>query len=58
VTSNIGIQLRFMLTPGDTASILSRFDVNPVPEPATMVLCGAALVLATGGFGRRARRRA
>jgi hypothetical protein len=27
VTSNIGIQLRFSLTAGDSASILSRFDV-------------------------------
>src|SRR5262249_11494282 len=36
VTSNIGIQLIFSLTPGDTASILSRFDV--VPEPASALI--------------------
>jgi PEP-CTERM motif-containing protein len=44
VTSNIGIQLRFSLTPGDTASILSRFDVEAVPEPATVVLVAVGLV--------------
>jgi hypothetical protein len=38
VTSNIGIQLRFSLTAGDTASILSRFDVEAVPEPSAVVL--------------------
>ncbi len=43
VTSNIGIQLRFSLTPGDTASILSRFDVVAVPEPASVVLVAVGL---------------
>jgi hypothetical protein len=56
VTSNIGIQLRFMLSPGDTASILSRFDVNPggtIPEPTTFVL-GSIMAAIAGGFrGRR-----
>jgi len=46
VTSNIGIQLRFSLTPGDTASILSRFDVVAVPEPASVVLVAIALAVA------------
>ena len=54
VTSNIGIQLRFSLTPGDTAAILSRFDV--VPEPMSAVLLGIGLVLATGIGGRLNRR--
>ncbi|MCC6682366.1 MAG: PEP-CTERM sorting domain-containing protein [Phycisphaeraceae bacterium] len=40
VTSNIGIQLRFSITAGDTASILSRFDVVDIPEPASMMLLG------------------
>ena len=48
VTSNIGIQLRFSLTPGDTASILSRFDVEAVPEPASVVL--VAIGLAFGAY--------
>lgn len=47
VTANIGIQLRFSLTAGDTASILSRFDVVAIPEPATvgvLLLGGVALL--------------
>jgi hypothetical protein len=52
VTSNIGIQLRFSLTAGDTASILSRFDVNQVPEPTGLVCCGL-MVAYVSGFGRR-----
>jgi hypothetical protein len=51
VTSSIGIQLRFTLTPGDTASILSRFDVV-IPEPATMTL-GAVAALIAVALGRR-----
>ncbi len=46
VNSNIGIQLRFSLTPGDTAAILSRFDV--VPEPMSVALMGVGLLLVTG----------
>jgi hypothetical protein len=42
VTSNIGIQLRFSLTPGDTASILSRFDVVAIPSPAALPAFGIA----------------
>jgi hypothetical protein len=52
VTSNIGIQLRFSLTPGDTAAILSRFDVTEIPEPASAALIGIGLALAA-----RIRRR-
>jgi PEP-CTERM motif len=48
VTSNIGIQLRFTLTPGDTAAILSRFDVTAIPEPASAALIGIGLALVAG----------
>jgi hypothetical protein len=37
VLNNIGIVLTFQLTAGDTAAILSRFDVA-VPEPSTIAL--------------------
>ena len=40
VTSSIGIQLKFQLSPGDSASILSRFEVAEIPEPATLLLLG------------------
>jgi hypothetical protein len=52
VNSNIGILLRFSLSPGDTAAILSRFDVVAVPEPASAALMGMGFVLACL-FGRR-----
>lgn len=54
VTSNIGIQLRFSLSAGDTASILSRFDVVAIPEPASVGLSIVGLLAA--GFGCRRRR--
>ena len=54
VNSNIGIQLRFTLTPGDTASILSRFDV--VPEPASVVMIGIGLAVCASLAGRSQRR--
>jgi hypothetical protein len=56
VTSNIGIQLRFSLTPGDTAAILSRFDVVAVPEPSSAALVAIALAVAAG-IAARSRRR-
>jgi hypothetical protein len=54
VVSSIGIKLTFQLTAGDTAAIISRFDV--VPEPSCLALCGLALAI---GFatGRRNRSR-
>lgn len=42
VNSFIGITLTFTLTPGDTASILSRFDVVEIPEPASLALLAIA----------------
>lgn len=54
VTTNIGVQLRFVLSPGDTASILSRFDVVPVPEPSTLALVSLLTVAAFVIRGRRA----
>jgi hypothetical protein len=55
VTSNIGIQLRFSLTAGDTASILSRFDVVAIPEPTTLALGGVVFLglVAAGSLRRR-----
>jgi len=52
VTSSIGILLRFQLSPGDTAAIISDFEIVAVPEPGTMalVLLGAGLL-----FYRRQR---
>jgi hypothetical protein len=59
VGSTIGVQLRFTLSAGDTASILSRFDVIPgganggLPEPTTLTLGGIVAVLGMGLRGRR-----
>jgi hypothetical protein len=43
VTSYIAIELNFTLSPGDSAAILSRFDV--IPEPSSALLLGAASLL-------------
>jgi hypothetical protein len=48
VTTDIGIVLRFQLTPGDTAAIISDFEIVEVPEPGTLslgLLAGALLFL-------------
>jgi len=58
VTSSIGIELRFTLTAGDTASILSRFDVTAVPEPSSAACLLTMLVLTGGTCSRRRRRHA
>ncbi len=50
VTSDIGIQLKFTLTPGDSASWTSNFVVN-IPAP------GAAGLLALSGIFAARRRR-
>jgi hypothetical protein len=56
VTSNMGIQLRFSLTAGDTAAILSRFDVTVIPEPASAAVCAGTMLMLSGTFSRRRRR--
>jgi hypothetical protein len=48
-TTDIGIELRFQLSPGDSASFTSVFDVIPVPEPALALLA----VFGVGVFGVR-----
>lgn len=49
--TEIGIILRFELSPGDSAGITSRFEI--VPEPGTALLLG--LGLASLSVGRRRR---
>jgi len=47
VVSTMGIQLTFSLSPGDTVSILSDFEIEGIPEPGVLsllVLCGGFLV--------------
>ena len=60
VTSFIGIQLRFSLTPGDTASILSRFDVvESVPDAgSSAALVAIALPFVVAMTARSRRRKA
>jgi hypothetical protein len=41
-TTNIGIELRFDLSAGDSASFTSVFDVVPEPASALLVGCGLA----------------
>jgi hypothetical protein len=44
VNNTMGITVNFSLTPGDTASFLTRFDVI-IPEPATIALLGLGAVI-------------
>lgn len=49
--TSIGLEVRFDLTAGDTASFTSVFDVQPIPEPGTALLLGLGLV----GLAARSR---
>jgi|GEM_PF-6001046 len=40
VNNNISITVELNLSPGDTATVLSRFDVKVIPEPSMMLLVG------------------
>ena len=52
--SDIGITLRFTLTPGDSAAFTSVFNVEPIPEPGTAILLAVGLA----GLARMGRPRA
>jgi hypothetical protein len=43
-TSTMGITVQFLLSPGDSASVTSVFNIIPVPEPSTAVTVGLGLV--------------
>ncbi len=58
VTSYIGIQLRFSLTPGDSASFLSRFDVvESVPDVSSSAALVAIALPFVAAMTARSRRR-
>jgi len=52
ITSSIGIRLNFDLSAGDTATLITAFDVQPVPLPAALWLFGSGL-LGLAGLARR-----
>ena len=41
--TSIGLDIRFDLTAGDSASFTANFDVQPIPEPGTALLLGLGL---------------
>jgi hypothetical protein len=53
-TTSMGITVQFLLSPGDSASVTSVFNIIPVPEPTTAVTFGLGLLgLAIAGRRRR-----
>jgi len=53
-TTDIGLTLRFTLSPFDSAGITSVFNVEPIPEPTTAIMLLAGLTgLARMGRPRR-----
>jgi hypothetical protein len=44
VLTSIGIQIKFTLTAGDSASFTSRLDVVPVPEPVSALLLAGGII--------------
>lgn len=56
VNSSIGINMNFTLTPGDSVSFTSRFEVVPVPLPTTLGLFGSGLI-GMVGIARRNRKK-
>ena len=59
IANEIAIRLAFSLTPGDSASFTSRFEVIPIPEPLSLGLVLWGITgLAFAGRPRREHRRA
>jgi len=55
VGTNIGLLITFSLTPGDSVSFTSNFDVAPVPVPAAVWLFGSGLLGLFGMLRRKQR---
>lgn len=53
VNTFIGVTIQFTLSPGDIVSFTSVFNVEPIPEPGTLLLLGSG-ILGLVAFGRRA----
>ena len=45
----MGITVQFVLSPGDSASVTSVFNIIPVPEPSTAVCSGCGLAIGLDG---------
>jgi hypothetical protein len=44
---SMGITVQFLLSPGDSASVTSTFNIIPVPEPSTVLTLGLGIVALT-----------